>query len=199
MAWSLEGSYVENCNCDVLCPCTWSGFGRGATHERCNVLGGFRVERGSIEDLDVSGLYFGFLIDAPKQMTDGNWRLGLLIDENASEQQAAGIQAILSGEMGSPMAMFVPFIGEVLGVERVPVSWHDTDGAVQVRFGEVADVLVEAVRSIEGKDMTVGNVPHPFGPTFTIAASSEARISGFGIAFGAPDTNGLMSRFSWSG
>ena len=72
MAWSIEGQYVENCNCDVVCPCAWSGVKRPATHDRCLVFGAFRVDRGSVDDLDVAGLHFGFVIDAPKQMTDGN-------------------------------------------------------------------------------------------------------------------------------
>ena len=28
MSFRLEGTYVENCNCDVICPCTWSGMAR---------------------------------------------------------------------------------------------------------------------------------------------------------------------------
>ena len=199
MAWSIEGSYVENCNCDVVCPCTWSGFGRGATHDRCNVFGGFRIDRGSIEGLDVSGLFFGFIIDAPKQMTDGNWRVGLLVDAAASDEQAAKLQGVVSGELGGPMTAFSPFIGEILGVERVAVSWEEPDGARHVRFGDAADVSIEATRSIEGKEMILGNVPHPAGPTFTISPSTEARVNAFGVRFGAPDTNGLISAFSWSG
>lgn len=97
------------------------------------------------------------------------------------------------------MASFAPFIGEVLGVERVPVRWQDSNGTSSVHFGEIADMEIEAVRSIEGKEMTVGNVPHPAGPTFTISASTQAHVAAFGVSFGAPDTNGLMSRFSWSG
>ena len=23
MSWSLEGTYAENCNCDVMCPCLY--------------------------------------------------------------------------------------------------------------------------------------------------------------------------------
>lgn len=199
MAWSLAGSYVENCNCDVVCPCTWSGFGRGATHDRCNVLAGFRVENGIIDGLDVGGLSFALVIDAPKQMTDGNWRVGLLVDAAASDAQAAGLQAVASGELGGPMVVFAPFIGEMLGVERVTVAWEESEGTRHVRFGDVADVALETVRSIEGKEMTLGNVPHPAGPTFTISRSTESRVAAFGVDFGAPDTNGLVTSFSWSG
>lgn len=28
MPWRLEGTYFENCNCDMACPCTTSGLTR---------------------------------------------------------------------------------------------------------------------------------------------------------------------------
>ncbi len=97
------------------------------------------------------------------------------------------------------MAMFAPFVGEVLGVERVPVTWEEAEGSRHVRFGDVAEVTLEDMRSIEGKEMTLGNVPHPAGPTFTLSPSTQAKVSTFGVTFGAPDTNGLSTPFSWSG
>ena len=199
MSWSIEGHYVENCNCDVVCPCTWSGFNRPATHDRCNVFGGFRIDRGSVDDVDVTGLYFGFVIDAPKQMTDGDWHIGILVDAAASDEQAAKLQGVASGELGGPMAMFAPFVGEGIGVERVSVTWEEADGSRRVQFGAAAEVALEEMRSIEGKGMTLGNVPHPAGPTFTLSPSRAARVSAFGVNFGAPDTNGLSTPFSWSG
>ncbi len=35
MAWSLEGEYMENCSCDVLCPCITSSMAGPADTERC--------------------------------------------------------------------------------------------------------------------------------------------------------------------
>ena len=36
MSWRLEGTYFENCSCDVVCPCTAS-LALGATLFRCRV------------------------------------------------------------------------------------------------------------------------------------------------------------------
>jgi hypothetical protein len=198
MVWSISGTYFENCNCDVVCPCTWSGLSRPATNERCKVLLAFHVDRGEIEGVDVTGLTFGVVADAPRQMTDGGWRVGLLMDAAATEEQAAKLQGVATGELGGPMAGFAPLIGEVLGVERVPVSYETADGVSRARFGEMADIEVAAVRSIEGKEMTLGNVPHPANSTLTIAPSTRAQIRAFGIEFGAPGTSGLSAPFAWS-
>jgi hypothetical protein len=44
MAWRIEGTYFENCNCDMVCPCSTSGLTAPADHERCNVVLTFHIE-----------------------------------------------------------------------------------------------------------------------------------------------------------
>jgi hypothetical protein len=48
MAFQLEGTYVENCNCEVICPCSWSSLLRPASHDRCKVVLVMPVDRGDI-------------------------------------------------------------------------------------------------------------------------------------------------------
>jgi hypothetical protein len=198
MAWSLEGNYAENCNCDVVCPCTWSGLSRPADRDRCNALLAFHIDRGEIDGVDVSGLTFALLVDSPKQMTDGGWRAGLLIDSKASDQQAAKLQEVAGGQAGGPPAGIAPLIGEVIGVERVAASFEQRDGTTRVRLGDVAEFEVAHVHSIEGKDMLLDNVPHPAASRLTIAPATRSHISAFGIEFGAPDTSGFTAPFAWS-
>ena len=37
MTWQLRGEYMENCNCDILCPCITSSLLGPADNERCYV------------------------------------------------------------------------------------------------------------------------------------------------------------------
>jgi hypothetical protein len=37
MAWSLKGSYVETCSCDLICPCNAS-LAHGAVYDYCRVV-----------------------------------------------------------------------------------------------------------------------------------------------------------------
>ena len=46
MAWTIEGTYFENCSCDTICPCAWSGLTAKATHDRCYAMLAFHVDRG---------------------------------------------------------------------------------------------------------------------------------------------------------
>ena len=85
MAWQLEGTYFENCNCDVVCPCTAAAFDAPADYDRCNALLAFHVDSGEVDGTDVSDRSVAVIVDAPKQMSDGNWRVGLFMDARGSD------------------------------------------------------------------------------------------------------------------
>ena len=113
MPWKISGSYFESCSCDVVCPCTAS-LSLGATKDRCNVVLVFNVKEGEVDGTDVSGLTVAAVADTPKVMTDGNWRLGVIIDEAASDEQAEKLGSVFSGALGGPMAALGPLIAENL-------------------------------------------------------------------------------------
>ena len=49
MAWHLEGTYIENCTCDIVCPCAASGFAAPADKERCNAWSGWHIDTGAVD------------------------------------------------------------------------------------------------------------------------------------------------------
>ena len=76
MAWQIEGTYFENCNCDMICPCTPSGIHRVGDDDRCNVALVFHINTGNVNGVDVGGLNACVVIDAPALMSDGGWKVG---------------------------------------------------------------------------------------------------------------------------
>lgn len=200
MAWSFEGTYFENCNCDVICPCTWSGFSEPATHDRCRVVLNYHIDRGSIDGVDVSGLTFAIVADTPPVMMNGNWRVGVLLDDKATEQQAQGIGAVVSGQKGGPMAMLSPLIGEMLGVQSLPVTYTDSGRRHSVQWGNAVSMEVEDFYAgPQQQPLKLDNVFHPSNTTLTVGKSVQAQVSVFGIEFGQAGTNGASSPFAWSG
>ena len=136
MSWKLKGSYVETCSCDLICPCNAS-FDHGATYDFCRVTLVFNIHEGEIEGTDVDGIKVAAIADTPKVMTDGNWRLGMFIDERATDEQADKLTAVFGGQLGGPMAGLVPLVGEMLGVERAPIEVIDDGIRHSVRIGNV--------------------------------------------------------------
>ncbi len=199
MAWNLEGTYFENCSCEVLCPCTVS-LDLGADYDRCRVLLAFHVDSGEVEDVDVSGLSVAVVADTPKVMTDGNWRMGLLVDDNASDEQAEKLGAVFGGQLGGPMEGLVPLIGEMLGSERAPIEYSD-NGTHRVKIGDATEVEVEDVVPFgveTGDPAQITGVFHPANSTLTVAKAGKSRVSAFGLEFSNEGKSGASAPFSWS-
>ena len=72
MAWQIAGNYIENCNCEQVCPCTSAGIGNAvADYDRCTPLLAFEVTSGVIEGVDVSGTGVLAVGDTPADMGPG--------------------------------------------------------------------------------------------------------------------------------
>jgi len=199
MAWTLQGTYFENCSCDTICPCTWSGLTAHATHERCLAMLAFHVERGDIEGTDVSGLTFALVIDSPPVMSEGGWKVGVVLDAAASADQAAALGRVIGGELGGPPAMLRPLLGEMAGIQSAPCEWRDSDGTFTLRFGDVIDVEVATLRT-PGLDAPVqlANIFHPANTTLTVSPATRSRVDAFGIRFDGTGTSGFNAPFAWA-
>src|SRR3954452_14794613 len=198
--WRLSGTYFENCNCKVTCPCAVSGFAEPGDEERCIVLLAFHIDAGEIDGVDVSGLDYAVLADAPGAMAEGNWRVGLLMDAAASPEQAEALAAVGSGQRGGPPAAFNPFVGEVLGMETADIEFVDDGRRHSVRIGDLADVEIEDFQAEGASEPTrLTGVPHPVSSTLTAARATRSRVRAFGIELDGVGKNGHAAPFSWTG
>jgi hypothetical protein len=153
-----------------------------------------------IDGVDVSGLSFALFLDTPPVMSEGNWRVGVYLDDAASDRQAEQLGMVLSGQAGGPPAMLGPLIGEMLGVEKARITYSEDGRGHHVRIGEAVDIGVEDFVAIEGHDpVQLTNVFHPSNTTLTVAPANAAHLSTFGIDWGREGQSGFSAPFSWSG
>jgi hypothetical protein len=198
MSWSIEGTYFETCSCELMCPCNFS-FDHGATYDYCRVTLVFDIREGEVEGTDVGGRRLAVIADTPKVMTEGNWRLGMFVDDGASDEQVQKLTAVFSGQVGGPMAGLAPLIGEVLGVERAPIEVVEDGLSHSVRIGEAIDFEVEDIVPFgveTGEPARLAGVFHPVASELTAAEAKRSKISGFGIEY--EGKSGLSSPFSWA-
>ena len=199
MTWNIEGTFYENCSCDAICPCTWSNLAHRATRDYCRFVMAFDVERGSIEDVDVSDRRFVLVGETPPQMDQGNWRVGVFVDEGASEQQVAQLAKMLSGELGGPPAALGPLLAEFLGVEQAPISIERDGDRFHVRVGDGIDYAGSRLTVSGGEAVSLTNIiVHPAGPTLTVAPVERATVSAFGFGYEGSDLSGFSNPFRWS-
>jgi hypothetical protein len=200
MAWKLEGTYFENCNCDWVCPCTVTSFASPATGDRCQVILNYHIRHGEVDGVDVSGRSVSIVADSPKRMLDGGWRVGVIIDDQASKEQADKLTEVFAGQVGGPMANIAPLIGEILGVERLPIEYSDNGNRHSIRIGDDVAIEVEDYAAQEGGDTTkLTGVAHPSGSTITIARPTSSKIKAFGMQFHNAGKSAFSAPFNWAG
>jgi hypothetical protein len=199
MAWNLNGSYVETCNCEVICPC-YASFDHGATYDHCRVTLVFDIHEGEVEGTDIGGLKVAAIADTPKVMTDGNWKLGVYVDENASEEQADKLVKVFTGQLGGPMAALAPLVGEVLGIERAAIDVGDDGVTHTVRVGDAIDFEIKDIVPFgveTGEPVRFSGMFHPVGSDLTMAEAKRSKINAFGIQYEGK-TGLSTSEFSWA-
>ena len=185
MSWNLSGRYVETCSCELMCPCILT-MDHGATYDYCRLSLCFDIEKGEIEGADVGGLKLVAIVDSPKVMTEGNWKLGMFVDENATEEQADKLVKVFTGQLGGPMAGLAPLIGEMLGVERATIE-VDHDGVRHsVRVGDAIDFEIQDIVPFgveTGQPVRFQGMFHPVASDLTIAEATRSSINAFGIQY----------------
>jgi len=199
MSWNLSGTYVETCSCELMCPCNLS-LDHGATYDFCRVVLVFNIREGAADSTDLSGCKVALVADTPKVMTDGNWRVGVFIDEGATEAQFDTLVQVFSGQVGGPMAGMAPLIGEMLGVERATIDVQDDGLRHSVSIGDAVDFEVHDIVPFgveTGEPVRFSGMFHPAGSDLTMAEAKRSRISAFGIEFEGK-TGLSKSDFAWS-
>jgi hypothetical protein len=199
MTWNLKGSYAETCSCELMCPCNLS-FDHGATYDYCRATLAFDIREGDVDGTDVGGRKVVTIIDTPKVMTDGNWRLGMFVDDQATDDQFAKLGQVFGGQLGGPMAMLAPLVGEVVGVERAAIDIRDDGLLHSVRVGDMIQFEVQDIVPFgkdDGQPVRFSGMFHPAGANLTMAEARSSRIDAFGIAYEGK-TGLSTSEFSWT-
>jgi hypothetical protein len=182
MGYQVEGSILEVCNCNVLCPC-W--IGEDADRGTCDAVVAWHVDRGKINGVDVAGRTLAVLVHIPGNILQGNWKALVAVDDGASPEQQSALLDVWTGKLGGPVADLAGLIGEVVGVERVPIGYEVKEGVGTLRIGaDSARPLVaaelSAYKGATGQATTLNDTVFstiPGSPAYPAKASTYKRNS----------------------
>lgn len=153
--YQFQGTLLEACNCDVLCPC-W--IGEDPDNGTCSSVVAYHFDHGTIRGVDVSGLTLANVVFIPGNVLAGNWKAHMFVDEKASDEQLDAIVAAFSGQLGGPLADLSQLIGEVLGVTRASVAHEVVEGRGTLVVGDGTVVAeMEPYRGADGSITTLQN------------------------------------------
>jgi hypothetical protein len=147
MSYQLEGSLLEVCDCNVLCPC-W--IGEDPDNGTCQSALAYKIDRGAIDGVDVSGLTYAIAAFIPGNVLAGNFRVVRYIDDRASAAQEAALLAAFRGEKGGPLADLAQLIGEEVAVRRAPITFTVSEGKGRLAIGEAVYADMEPYRGPSG-------------------------------------------------
>lgn len=178
--WEMSGTYLANCNCQLICPCSVDGVPTGPNNE-CTGTVVFHVANGNLDGNDLSGVDFAFCIWIPSNLTAGGWKVGIVVDEGASEAQTTALEKILKGDAGGPFADLSGFYGEWLGMERAKVTFSD-GGTPSGAVAERVNLTFEPLTGPDGGVTTIKNALYGFAPEYQIGKGA-GRSDIFGLNF----------------
>jgi hypothetical protein len=147
MAYQLEGSLLEVCTCNILCPC-W--VGEDPDGGKCDGVLSWHFEQGTINGTDVSGRTFTILTHIPGNILDGNWKIVAYVDDGASDEQQQAILDVWTGKLGGPVADLAQLVGEVLEVRKVPVTFEVEGAKGTLKLGDDIDAKLEPFKGATG-------------------------------------------------
>ncbi|MFQ6016806.1 MAG: DUF1326 domain-containing protein [Kiloniellaceae bacterium] len=168
MAYTLEGELLEVCTCKTLCPC-W--IGEDPDFGTCDGTMAWHVEKGKVDGVDVSGLTIAVLAHIPGNILEGNWRAIVFVDERATPEQEEALLNVYTGKLGGPVADLAQLIGEVVAVERAPITFEVEGGKGNLRLGSAVAAELEPFKGAGDKPTTLSDT------VFTTIPGAPAYVS----------------------
>ena len=152
MSYTLEGQLLEVCTCKTLCPC-W--VGEDPDFGTCDGVLAWNIRQGTINGVDVSGLTICALAHIPGNILEGNWRVVLYVDDQASPEQKEALLDVWGGKLGGPVGDLVQLVGEVVAVKDAKFTAEVKEGRGLLVVGDEIHAEMEPFIGATGKATTL--------------------------------------------
>lgn len=186
MAYSVEGRLLEVCSCNVLCPC-W--IGEDPDGGTCDSALAWHIDRGVIEGVDVTDKTIALSVHIPGNVLQGNWKAAVFVDDRSSAEQQEAMLKLFTGQLGGPIADLAALIGEVVSVERAPITFTVDEGKGALRVGGVADAELTSYAGATGKPTVLSETVFSTIPGSPVFVGRASRFRRDGEPYGLPSVD----------
>jgi hypothetical protein len=196
MSYEVEGQLLEVCTCNILCPC-W--VGEDPDNGTCDGVLAWHYDKGTVNGVDVSGRTFVILTHIPGNILKGNWRIVAYVDDGASDDQRNALLDMWTGKLGGPVKDLAALVGEVLGVEQVPITFAVEAGKGHLKVGDAVEARLAPYMGATGKQTTLHDTIFttiPGSPAYPGKASSyTVSAPKYGFSIDLKDHNAVQGSF----
>jgi hypothetical protein len=197
--WSLQGEYLEACNCDWGCPCK---FGASPSKGYCQGIIGFEVQQGSYGQVDLGGLGMALILSAPGSPFMGNITATIYVDERATPDQRQAFESIVSGKSGGFWEIISSLVSDNRGIKFAPMQMENSGSrrtfTIPGLVTLVNEPLVNPVTQ-QVQEVMVSNSFDPFCVSGRAGKSVTAVSSDPDLSFDVTGQQGYIGSFSWAG
>ena len=202
----MKGDWFDACSCNIPCPC---GFAQAPTNNHCEGVLAYHIREGKFGDAELGGLNVIAVgtFNGNLWAKEGLATLGIFIDERASDEQRAALQKVFSGQAGGWMGEFAQLVGEVPGLEFVPIEFKVDDDLAKwsVEIPGKVKASGEALTgptTPEGKRVQVYNASgSEVGPgqIMTLGKATANEVDVFGFKWSWAGKSSKHIPFDWTG
>ena len=107
--------------------------------------------RATIDGVDVAGQTIALIAHVPGNILQGNWRAAVYLDDKASRRsRRRRSSSVYTGKLGGPVAELAKLVGEVVSVEKVPITFDVHGGKGTIKIGDAGYAELEPYKSATG-------------------------------------------------
>ena len=201
MGYEIEGRLLEVCTCNVLCPC-W--VGEDPDFKTCDTTIAWKIETGTIEGVSVDGLTLAVSAHIPRNILEPkSWTAVVFVDDRSTPEQEGVLLKLFTGQLGGAVADLAGLIGEVVGVERAPISFTVDGGQGKLVLGSLVEAEMAPYVGATGKPTTLAETVFSTIPGSPVYASKASKYRRDGSNHGIPSVeleghNALQGHFRFA-
>jgi hypothetical protein len=200
--WQISGEEIGNCNCAWGCPCQ---FNAPPTTGRCEALVAYEIRDGHYGDTTLDGVRFAGIYSWPGRIDEGNGTRQMIVDERATPEQRAAIDALVSGsEGGTLFEIFAAVCPNQLNTLTAPIDMQtDRERRVaSISIAGIAESRVEPIKNPVTGEEHRARIVLPDGFEYTeaeVANTVECNTTADGPpSIMLENTYAQLNEFSWS-
>jgi hypothetical protein len=153
--WQVKGVYNEACAAEGHCPYYFGRDKEGG----CRYFMVFRIQEGTVNDVDLSGTTVVYLGDLPHstyaEVMEKGSEGAIYINDTATPEQRKVLEILAVNALGGAI------MKKVLGIQYVTMGIEETENSLHVTIPS-GEMKMELTKSHDGNPVRLENVTLPF-------------------------------------